>query len=243
MGRGLDEEKTRGRARSRAVLRVQQQRAADGRWSCGAHRSHSCSLCSLYPSSVSVPLAWRILQLHEPRREYKPEPFLRGGPTLACTDAVLTFTRAQETRSFSIHNRASGCRSKWSLDRLRAVARARTRRSVSLALLSSMVNVGYRRWRLCSRCRVASLFAFVPPCTLAVRLSRVRGKAPKVARCLVIATVTPLPAIARPRFFGGNVSSKMGRAIFSNSVRFVLILSTSRDERSRLAFVFCARVS
>lgn len=74
-------------------------------------------------------------------------------------------------------------------------------------------------------------------------VSRVRGKAPKVARCLVIATVTPLPAIARPRFFGGNVSRRMGRAIFSNSVRFVLILSTSRDQRSRLAFAFCVKAS
>lgn len=74
-------------------------------------------------------------------------------------------------------------------------------------------------------------------------VSRVRGKAPKVARCLVIATVTPLPAIARPRFFGGNVNRRMGRAIFSNSVRFVLILSTSRDQRSRLAFAFCVKAS
>lgn len=77
------------------------------------------------PSSASVPFARRIFQLDKEAKDrgYTSSPFLRGGPVLVCTNGALTFTRAHESRSFSIHNRWKWMpEEQWSLGRLRAVA-------------------------------------------------------------------------------------------------------------------------
>ena len=154
---------------------------ADDHRSCGL--SHTFML--VHPSSASVPFARRIFQLDKGAKDrgYTPSPFLRGGPALVCTNGALTFTRAHESRSFSIHNRWKWMpEEQWSLGRLRVVAPLPLLLHLLLLplcmytvvrLLSSpsMVNVGYHLGDDC--CRVASLFAFV---FLPVRALRPRSR-------------------------------------------------------------------